>query len=748
MKPHLPTRLLRALVCMMAAAPSVLYAKYTAPTEIIVPDSYTNAVELSGTAEITSQTVNTAYRLTGDVTMSPSNVSLSGGSLWFTSDSANNLASLSFTKPANSVKIAFSVNSSATFDSLDEVSFTSFSGSPMNGGAVSVNSNANLLYSNNAKVSFNTNKAAPGGPFYMTNGGAIYASSNTEFRDNYEIIFSGNEATYQGGAISIQTKNKNIKFHENDNVTFTGNKTSGTQNSSHGGALHSLRGNILLTHNGNVSFSSNSSTATGTNPLSQGGAIYSSDNYEGQVVVDLSYNDSLTFTGNKAQGSGDSLGADGGAIFAAGTDLRLNNNGSLTFRGNTAYTTSSTSSAEGGAIRIGANSVLSIQNNGSVIFEDNKTQVGNTIKYNSIYVTDYNLDSRGNIKPYEVAVKISAPEEGSIEFRDCAYIDVSHHENASFNLNTKYTDENGQEIAQTGSIIFTGEYMTDGDKTSEFKGKATLHDGKLVVKEGAVLKAGELVVAESASGESTPTVSVENATLTTEKLTIVNGGTLVNNNGTITTTTEPINVTNGTVMGSGRFSALTMDGGDLIVGNSPGRQIFDGDVVLNNVDVIFSISDFTSPATAETHSWASGVYSVLDLNGHNLVLGDDVNIVIELGGLALEQVLSHQSINFEMDIFQNIDELTIQDKTFADLLNQTTFVVTTDEDALVDSPYVDMAGVDVSDMITTTFYSESEGETQHNVSLKVNIAGAVPEPTTATLSLLALAGLAARRRRK
>ena len=81
----------------MVAAPAALYAEYTAPTEITVPAAYTNSVTLSGAAEITSQTESTVYRLTEDVTMTPSGASLSGVSYLYTSDSADNLASISLT---------------------------------------------------------------------------------------------------------------------------------------------------------------------------------------------------------------------------------------------------------------------------------------------------------------------------------------------------------------------------------------------------------------------------------------------------------------------------------------------------------------------------------------------------------------------------------------------------------------------------------------------------------------------------
>lgn len=506
---------------LMAVAPSALYAKYTTPTEITVPSTYTNTVTLSGSASITGQTTPTAYRLTGDVTSSPSGVSLSDANLWFTSDSADNLANLAFTRPSGSSKAAFYVGSPlVAFDSLNEVSFTSFAANSTLGGAVNVYASGNLSFNNNAKVSFENNKAYQTNNNSVAYGGAISADGIVDFQNNKEIVFDSNEVHSQGGAISSRerrtaTTTISLKFHENDNISFTNNSTS-NKLAGLGGAIFNLLDNMELTHNGTLTFQNNTAKAT---TIAQGGAIHSHNNGGAAILSnDISYNDSVSFTKNKAQSSSSSERAQGGAIMSLGTDLLLNSNGTLSFTNNLAHNSNSSGIVSGGAIHAEGGGSLSIQNNGSVIFQDNKTQRGNTVKYNSIYASD------SNEKKIDVA--FSAPEDGSIEFRDSIYVDASQHTSSSFNLNSKYTDENGKEIAQTGEIIFTGAYMTEGDKTSEFKGVATLHDGKLVVKEGAVLKAGELEVEQSASGKSTPTVVVDSATLQADKLSFANASRL------------------------------------------------------------------------------------------------------------------------------------------------------------------------------------------------------------------------------
>ena len=744
MKPHLPVRLLRAVVLMMAAAPAALYAEYTAPTEIVVPEGYTE----SNTPELAAKDTDTAYRLTADATLTPSGASLSGVSYLYTSDSADNLASLSMTEPSGATSVGISVSSQVSFDSLKDVNFTGFTSAGQFGGAAMVNGAGSLNFSNNEGINVSGNSVIHTRMNAGT-GGGILVEGTASFKNNGEVIFNGNTAQSQGGAIGLDrkrsaTEDTHLVIDGNDTVTFSGNKTN-NQLAGLGGALYNILGNIQLNHNGDVEFKSNTARAT---YMAQGGAIYSTANGGTGLTVELSYNDSVTFEGNVAQ-SGNYNSTDGnaygGAILASGTDVILNSNGSLIFKNNKAYTTKTNWVAEGGAIRTGFDGDLSIQNNGTVVFEGNQTQVGSTTKYNSIYADDSSVQYNGTLKTYELDVKISAPEEGSVEFRDCVYIDVSQHEDSSFQLNSTYTGEDGKEIAQTGDIIFTGAYMTSGDKTSEFKGTASLHDGRLVVKEGAVLKADNLVVAESASGESSPTLVVDNATVTTNKLSFGAGTTLESNNGTISST-EGITVNGGTVKGSGTFCALTMNGGELIVGNSPGVQTYEGDVELNDTVVTFSLSDLTTPATEELMGWEAKAYSVIDMNGHNLTIGDGVSFVFEVGGQALAQLIdpnSEESFSFELELFRNVDTLTLDNKTIEELIADSEFVITSDEEGLLDGRYDGWAGMNITEHITSALYTEEDGTVVLNVTMT-----AVPEPTTATLSLLALAGLAMRRRRK
>ena len=120
----------------------------------------------------------------------------------------------------------------------------------------------------------------------------------------------------------------------------------------------------------------------------------------------------------------------------------------------------------------------------------------------------------------------------------------------------------------------------------------------------------------------------------------------------------------------------------------------------------------------------------LDLNNSALTLGTNLT----LSGTKLEEIKSLTSASQTMVLFTGVDTLTLGEQSFSMAENQ---VLT------------------ASDNVTLSRYFTAEDDTNlDNYFLGFNAAGdlyaglVVPEPATATLSLLALAGLCARRRRK
>ena len=388
---------------------------------------------------------------------------------------------------------------------------TAFSSSySVYGGAIGGDT---ITLSNNGSVTFSGNTASGS---YSADGGAIDGNTIT-LSHNGSVTFSGNTASSgsdsaEGGAIEGGT----ITLSNNGSVTFSGNTASSGSDSAEGGAIDG--GTITLSNNGSVTFSGNTASS-GSDAVVEGGAIYGG-------TITLSHNGSVTFSGNTATGG--SSFVCGGAIFADfDSPLKINNNGETIFRGN--YAHSPVYGACGGAIYKPLG-IFSIQNNASVVFEKNYALQEGTLRLQSIYA--YAVDSAGT----EKLVNFSAPKGGKIEFRDSIYIDVGSNSASAFHLNNWYVDDAGERVAQTGDIIFTGEDATAENlkailaehgihreatadeirfsKTSEVRETMQLHDGRLIVRDGAIIYADGITVHGSASGESTPTLWLDNGELT------------------------------------------------------------------------------------------------------------------------------------------------------------------------------------------------------------------------------------------
>ena len=92
------------------------------------------------------------------------------------------------------------------------------------GGAMYCDSNSNIIFSGFTNVSFNDNKAIDGGVLLANNNSKII------FEGHISVIFFKNEATINGGAIDIQ-KYSSIMVKDNATLTFS------TNNAQYGGAM-------------------------------------------------------------------------------------------------------------------------------------------------------------------------------------------------------------------------------------------------------------------------------------------------------------------------------------------------------------------------------------------------------------------------------------------------------------------------------------------------------------------------------
>ena len=145
------------------------------------------------------------------------------------------------------------------------------------GGALCSKYNSNIMFGNNCTIMFNNNRASQ--------GGAIFALSDTVFKENSTVQFENNNATV-GGALHIS----NIIFKGNTMITF--NKNEAVLN---GGALYSFNCSITMVQSSAITFTKNGAE--------NGGAIFTSAS-----TLLVSEYSNVTFYKNIAE-------QDGGAIY-------------------------------------------------------------------------------------------------------------------------------------------------------------------------------------------------------------------------------------------------------------------------------------------------------------------------------------------------------------------------------------------------------------------------------------------------
>ncbi|MBQ2380195.1 MAG: hypothetical protein II295_07370 [Akkermansia sp.] len=303
------------------------------------------------------------------------------------------------------------------------------------------------------------------------------------------------------------------------------------------------------------------------------------------------------------------------------------------------------------------------------------------------------------------------------------------------------------EMHGAGRMVLNGH---DADESS------TLYYGTLGVNEGAVRVENDsqayVAHTEVRGAETNAGMEVgRGATMTGESLSVSGENATLHNDGSIAMS-EGITVDGGTVKGSGTFSGLSMNGGSLVVGNSPGLQTYQGALELKATDVVFSVAGYEQAADATTYGWNVGVYSTIDMGGNSLTLTGETTLTIAFGADALGTLVNSttaEPLSFSLTLFQNVGNVGFFDESMlALMLEQTRFIVTSEVEGLP-AWAAELKGADVSEYVVSdsSYYTVSGTNVVFVGSIAVN-GNLIPEPATATLSLLALTLLAARRRRK
>lgn len=292
-----------------------------------------------------------------------------------------------------------------------------------------------------------------------------------------------------------------------------------------------------------------------------------------------------------------------------------------------------------------------------------------------------------------------------------------------------------KEATETGAAIAVHEQTSGSKVTWEGTELQTVAGERALIAEG-----NQVTVAPSTPGDGKLTVVGNSALRVQGSITadgiIVESGASMTNNGVLYAgvTVE------GTLNGSGTIngSVTLSSGGTLIVGNSPGYQIVSSAQLEGNSTTVFCIAGTT--ASSEGHAgWASGTASQLCITEGALTLSADACITIEFGGSDMvKDAWNGQMQGFVVTLVQGgCEELTAGQ--LSNLLANTTFKLTEDADGLL--------GLSMPSLMGVTVYNARYEVVGADLVLRGDMK-LTPEPATATLSLLALAGLAARRRRK
>ena len=687
MKLHLPITLLSAVLAAFIALPA---------QAVEAPEGYT-AIYLNTPGELENYTshYNMAFILESSLEFSPSSAAywtastplISRGNVFFGSNDSNSPVALSFKDGEDSV---FSPDvGDLTFEALSNLTFSSIERS-------AIKSFSGLTIRHNDVVTFSDNSGTlPGGG--ESYGGAICSSSKLTISDNGNVSFSRNSSTSSygdhdfGGAICLYSEGT---INHNRNVTFCNNYTTGI-----GGAI-STKSDLTFSNNGNVTFCDNSASKGG-------GAIYS------EQTLTFSNNGDVSFCDNSSSKRGGAISVDYAVITPmplsdnddnSGRLLTIHNNKDIIFSGN--------HSLCGGAIYIAIfNGKMSIQGNDSVLFERNYENTNGAYRLRSIYSTG--------------GMTLSAKTGGNITFYDSVYTSGTTY------FNSNYTDAEGNTQSAGGDVIFSGKYAEEhlneilaannedrtataeeilNSQTSIIEGNAYISGGSLQIKDGAVLNVNGDTV-NIASG-SKATLAISDAELVAANATIEVGesATLQLSNGA-SVTADQINIAAGATLALGDIAITTAVSDAMVAAYR-----------VSSLNVINADLTFAAGSTLVTDGTGINMTEVSVLTFNATSEGEKINLVFTLGAeySEVDQVV----------LFSNVDIVKFL-MDGEEVASSTTLLA--------------------SDFFTGECINENTTLTYDSTSKAVYLQGVskvVPEPTTATLSLLALAALAMRRRRK
>ena len=231
MKLHLPHQLFKAVLALMLAAPTALYAAYTAPTSITSPAGYgkSSATSADTIDLFRTNSQNRAFFFSTDVTFNKPDQPLmthKAGSWYFTSNGVKSLRSLSFYKGTS---LLFNLNEDKylSFKALNSVLFER-------------NSYDLLSYDRTAATCGSTIKAGEDATVNLTNIATLTFDRNSASHTSVSSTTFQNSASTHGGAV-FGDIDSTINIHGNRDVSFIGNSAyaqASEDAAARGGAIY------------------------------------------------------------------------------------------------------------------------------------------------------------------------------------------------------------------------------------------------------------------------------------------------------------------------------------------------------------------------------------------------------------------------------------------------------------------------------------------------------------------------------
>lgn len=581
-------------------------------------------------------------------------------------------------------------------------------------------------------------------------GGAIYADTAMGISGNGSIDFSGNEAG-RGGAISAGYGSATT-ISENGVVTFSGNIAE------YGGAAYNgayiYKNSTNTAGYANMSISGNAGvTFTGNSARQNGGAIYN----QSYSTLSISNNKGdVLFSGNTAT-------LYGGAIRGqSNSTIELNgNSGSVSFTGNN-VTLATTTNVYGGAISVDANSTVSLNNNSRVSIINNKAQTNSSAYGGAVAVYNSTLYINGNINGVAIegnsVVATLTSSWGSVSAEGGAVYGKSIYlqdNSATVSVQNNVAQAVNSGTAKGGAFYVSDTLAITGNDKVEFRGNVQQSSDQTILRSVYVdskSETGSLQLSAAAGGSITFYDSLYAAPNSSSY--------------TLSADFNGESGDTGAVVFSGKYTELDLQAKhaeasleEIVLSRTSTIQasinLHQGSLAIEDLAVLQSKG--LTVASAATLSLQSGTVEMLDNSGMSMSAGSTMQAtgsnIITAGTLTFAD-----DCIFNLSLCEANRENALFTLNTASLAYGSAGVNFIGLDKLAAGEYKllnlgDSAALSNQEWSTAgiSMTGLGQGDTfewRDNGTSLYLIHTQIPEPATTTLSLLALAGLAARRRRK